>query len=98
MKLSQEQIEEERVKFIADAERKGLGNTKYRRSDFGVLFLDDAMEYRFEGWLACRESNNQITIPEPYFYAHLDGDGFQFINPALLIDALESQGYEVVIK
>lgn len=100
MKLSEDQIEIERKKFEAWLKLK---YPMYVR-DWGGWDLVNNGEYemastrsRFDDWLACRESNNEITVPDC-----IDDDDTHdreklMYNRGLLdcASAVESQGFHV---
>lgn len=61
-------------------------------------FLHAADQNRFQGWLACRESNNEISLPKLYDHEFLCGEDqlqLHYFDEKETIAALESQGFTV---
>ncbi len=79
MKLTPAQIEIERKKF----EQYWLNKKSYADKDKETEFL---------GWLACRESSNEITLSQSYWAENI-GDSVLVRDE--VIDSLESQGFTV---
>ncbi len=91
MKLTNDQIETERKRFIEKV--KIIDRMKLFPANTNMLdgeFEDFGVETAFYWWLACRESNNEVIIPVPY----LDGI-CESIEKDELVKMLESQGYTI---
>jgi hypothetical protein len=80
MKLTPAQIEIERKKFIEDFKHTNFYNLD--RDDAG--FTQSETFDAFIGWIACRESNNEITLSD-----------MLPIDRVILKKSLESQGFTV---
>ncbi len=91
MKLTDGQIEIEKVKFC----KAHKEICKYVPTFNGDKCLSGLANERWLIWLACRESCNEIQIPDEDYYDNPNGGGFHYIDSGLLIKLLESQGFTV---
>lgn len=96
MKLNHDQIEAERKRFIAYRQNE-RGRKVIMNSDFGgphVFNLENDRQC-FDVWLACRESNNEIELPDPDFYFTPSGKTVFYYEPKVIQEIFQSQGFHV---
>lgn len=93
MKLTNSQIEEQRVKFEEWFMPTFGWNRCFLSED--NKYLHSEVENRFITWLACREANNEITLPASSTKLNHFDDPIKIFYKSGLIESLESQGFTV---